>query len=400
MLVRRLARRARPAALAAALALPATLPAQGSSAPDSGAYVTRLGSDTLALERFVRTPRRVEADVVLRVPTTMRTRYVLELSPDGELARLEAVTTDPRGARPGRREVITRAGDSLRIETTVGDSSRTRTVAADAAVLPFIDMVHWPYEVALVRAHPPAGGGEWTQPLLTGARVSPFRIARIGADSVTITHPSRGTMRARVDARGRLLGLDAGATTRKLVVERRPWMPIDESVSRWVALDAAGRSLGALSGRAEETETVADASLTVDYGTPARRGRAIWGALVPFGEVWRTGANMATHFSTSRDLVLGSGADTLVVPAGSYTLFSIPTAEGGVLIVSRQTGQTGTAYDPAHDLGRIPLHARTLDESVELFTIDVAAGGPPGADGEIRLRWDRGERVVPFRVRR
>ena len=397
MCPRSLATRAGRAVLTTALLAPAVaLPAQ--SAPDSGAYVTRLGSDTLVLERFVATPRRVEAEVVLRVPATTRTHYVLDLDADGRLTRLESVTTDPRGVRPERREVVTRAGDSLRIVTTVGDSTRARTVAADAAVLPFIDMAHWPYEVALLRARS-SESGEWTQPLLTGARVSSFRFARIGADSVTITHPSRGTMRARVDSRGRLLGLDAGATTRKLVVERRPWMPLDDAAARWAALDAAGKSLGALSGRAEEEESVAGATLAVDYGTPAKRGRDIWGALVPYGEVWRTGANMATHFSTTRDLVLGTGADTLVVPAGSYTLFSIPSEEGGVLIVSRQTGQTGTAYDPAHDLGRIPLHARSFDEPVELFTIDVSAGGAGGADGEIRLRWDRGERVVPFRVR-
>ena len=62
----------------------------------------------------------------------------------------------------------------------------------------------------------------------------------------------------------------------------------------WAAQDAAGRSLGALSGRAETREVVAGATIVVDYGTPAKRGRAIWGALVPWGRVWRTGANAAT----------------------------------------------------------------------------------------------------------
>ena len=376
-----------------ALALPAGARAQ--SAADSGAYVTRLGTDTLALERFVRAPRRVEADVVLRVPTTTRTRWTLDLSPAGELARLEATTVDPRPGAPARRETIVRDGDSLRVTTVVGDSTRTRAVAADAAVLPFIDMVHWPYEVALARARA-AGRAAWAQPLLTGGRVTLFPIAAVGADSATITHPARGTMRLRVDPAGRILALDAGATTRKLVVERRPWMPLDDAVARWAALDAAGKSLGALSGRGEASGTVGGAALAVDYGTPVKRGRAIWGALVPFGEVWRTGANMATHFSTDRDLVLGAGADTLVVPAGRYTLFSIPAREGGVLIVSRQTGQTGTAYDPARDLGRVPMTTRPLAEPVEVFTIDVAS---VGAGGEIRLRWDREERVVPFRVR-
>lgn len=141
---------------------------------------------------------------------------------------------------------------------------------------------------------------------------------------------------------------------------------------------------------------VAGATLTADYGTPATRGREIWGRLVPFGEVWRTGANQATHFTTDRDLLLGNGSDTLVVPAGSYTLFSIPEREGGVLIVSKQTGQTGTAYDPAHDLGRVKLSAQPLSEAVELFTI---AATPEAHGGALRLQWDKTELVVPFSVK-
>jgi hypothetical protein len=234
-------------------------------------------------------------------------------------------------------------------------------------------------------------------PLLTGQRTGEFVFAAVGADSITITHPSRGTMRARVDAQGRLLGLDAGATTRKLVVERRPWMSIDALASRWQADDAAGKSIGALSGRGAAKATIAGATLSADYGTPAKRGREIWGALVPYGQVWRTGANTATHFTTDRPLVLGEGSHTLAVPAGRYTLFSMPTADGGTLIVSRDTGQAGTAYDAAKDLGRVPLRARSLDDVVEVFTIAFGERAA-GSGGEIRLQWDRRELVVPFRV--
>jgi hypothetical protein len=108
-------------------------------------------------------------------------------------------------------------------------------------------------------------------------------------------------------------------------------MPVDDIVERWTEQDAAGRSVGALSGRARMTSNVGGATISLDYGTPSKRGRSIWGALVPFGAVWRTGANQATHFETDRDLVLGTGRDTLVVPTGRYTLFSIPErAEDGL----------------------------------------------------------------------
>ena len=310
--LRRAARTVLPLALLAASA-PSGL---GAQAADSALFVTRLGRDTIAVERVRFSANRVDADVVLRVPRTARTTYAMELSPSGELSRLESTTLGPNG-EVARREVITRAGDTLRVETTMPDGqTRQRVVAAPGNALPFIDMVHWPFELALVRARQ-ASGGKLEQPLLTGARTTRFPIAVVG-DSGTITHPSRGTMRVAVDARGRLLGLDAAATTRKLVLERRPWGPIESFAERWAAEDAAGRSLGALSGRATPKATVAGAEFEIDHGTPVARGRAIWGALVPFGQVWRTGANEATHFSTSRDIVLGAGADTLAVPAGRY----------------------------------------------------------------------------------
>jgi hypothetical protein len=370
------------------------------TAADSAAFVTRLGVDTVAVERVVYTPRRVEADVLLRVPSTTRTHYVLELSPAGELTRLEAVTTDPRAAAaPARREVIMRVGDSLRVETTTDSQVRSRTVAApDLRVLPFFDVVHWPFELALTRARA-AGAPQTVQPLLTGNRVQNFPLGDVRSDSMTITHPARGTMRVRVDSRGRLLALDAGATTRKLLVERRPWMgtdAVDAFVTRWAAMDAAGRSLGALSGRAQMAATIAGARLGADYGTPSKRGREIWGSLVPYGQVWRTGANQATHFTTDRDLVFGTDTDTLLVPAGRYTLFSIPARDGGLLIISRQTDQAGTAYDATRDLGRVRLTARPLAEGVEVFTI---AANAEGTGGVLRLQWDRTELVAPFRVR-
>jgi hypothetical protein len=265
-------------------------------------------------------------------------------------------------------------------------------------VLPFIDVVHWPFEQALRRARA-AGRSQTVQPLLSGNRVTNFPIGDLGPDSMTITHPARGTMRVRVDARGRLLALDAGATTRKLLVERRPWIGDDAIglvATRWGEQDVAGRSLGALSGRAQLDATVGGARIGADYGTPSKRGREIWGRLVPFGQVWRTGANQATHFTTDRDLVFGTGADTLLVRAGRYTLFSIPERDGGLLIISRQTGQAGTAYDPAHDLGRVRLTARPLAEPAEVFTI---AANPEGAGGVLRLQWDRTELIAPFRAR-
>lgn len=367
---------------------PGGAPATGAD----GAFVTLLGTDTLAVERFTRTPAGMEATVVLRAPRTTVTHYRLDLDPSGALQRYEATTRlpgDAPGAAPVRREVAVRDGDSLRV-TVTGEGARTAAVPAAAGALPFVDMAHWPFELVVERAVA-AGRDTLVQPLFTDRGPLDFRVGVREGGRVHLTHPLRGTMTVQADPEGRLLSLDAGETTRKVTVTRVAAVDIDGLARRFAALDAAGRPFGALSGRGEARGVVGGATLTVDYGRPAMRGREVWGALVPWGQVWRTGANLATHLTTDRDLVVGG----LAVPAGRYTLYSVPAPDGGVLIINRQTGQGGTTYDAAQDLGRVPLTRTALAEPVELFTITV---DPTPTGGALRLQWDRTELSVPFTV--
>ncbi|MFL5381611.1 MAG: DUF2911 domain-containing protein [Longimicrobiaceae bacterium] len=130
----------------------------------------------------------------------------------------------------------------------------------------------------------------------------------------------------------------------------------------------------------------------VDYGRPSMRGRRIMGELVPYGRVWRTGANAATTLLTDVDLELGGTR----VPRGTYTLYTIPTAGGWTLIVNRQTGQWGTQYEAARDLARIPMQVSRLRAPVEQFTIGLERGRA-GA-GTLALEWETTRATVPFRV--
>jgi hypothetical protein len=139
--------------------------------------------------------------------------------------------------------------------------------------------------------------------------------------------------------------------------------------------------------------TVGRANLLVDYGRPLRHGRTIFGGIVPFDTVWRTGANAATQFRTDVDLSMGG----VTIPAGTYTLWTVPSRSGPwKLVVNRQTGQWGTVYDPARDLARIDLRTETVSTPVERFTITVE---PQGDGGILAIAWDRTRASVPFTVR-
>jgi hypothetical protein len=123
------------------------------------------------------------------------------------------------------------------------------------------------------------------------------------------------------------------------------------------------------------------ATVTIDYGRPSMRGRAIMGGLVPYDKVWRTGANRATHLKTDADLRVGS----LVVPAGTYTLYTIPGEKAWTLIINKQTGQWGTQYDQAQDLGRVEMKRDATPAPVEQFTMTLAGAGPAGT---LTLEWE------------
>src|SRR5213594_4782547 len=115
-------------------------------------------------------------------------------------------------------------------------------------------------------------------------------------------------------------------------------------------------------------------TITVDYSSPRAKGRKIFGGLVPYGEVWRAGANEATTFVTTADLMVG-GAH---VPTGSYTIFAIPNPDKWTLIISKKTGEWGTDYPgPENDLARVDMKASKLPSLVENFTIafDKTANG-------------------------
>jgi hypothetical protein len=111
--------------------------------------------------------------------------------------------------------------------------------------------------------------------------------------------------------------------------------------------------------------TLAGKQITIKYSRPSMRGRKIMGGLVPYGQVWRTGANEATTLSTPLPLKIG----TADVPAGEYTLWTLPSSAVWKLIINKQTGQWGTDYDESKDLARVDMQKTSLDHPVEQFLI-------------------------------
>jgi len=122
--------------------------------------------------------------------------------------------------------------------------------------------------------------------------------------------------------------------------------------------------------------------ITIDYSRPSLKGRKVGQELAPYGQVWRTGANEATTLTTDVDLNIGGTK----VPAGKYTVWTLPSENDWKLIINKQTGQWGTKYDPSQDLARIDMKKSALPETVEQFTIAFDKKGENTVD--LNLDWE------------
>lgn len=138
-----------------------------------------------------------------------------------------------------------------------------------------------------------------------------------------------------------------------------------------------------LSPAAQATLTFADGhTVTIKYSQPSMRNRKIFGGLVPYDQVWRTGANAATSMTTDVDLDIGG----TTVPKGDYTLYSLPGQSSWKLIINKQTGQWGTEYSQGQDLARVNMKVSQRPAGLELFTISLDKTG--GDAGVLKLEWE------------
>jgi hypothetical protein len=181
-----------------------------------------------------------------------------------------------------------------------------------------------------------------------------------------------------------------------------------------ISLTFGAAALPVLSGvaRAEEkrasphdqtSAAIGGKKVIIQYGRPYKKGRQIFGeagglgtigagsALVPYGQIWRTGADEATTLTTDGDLMIG----TLRVPKGSYALFTLPGKDEWTLVVNKTAKQWGAfSYDKKEDLGRVPMKVGSAAAPVEQFTIAIEPTGERKAT--LKLSWDKVVATVPL----
>jgi hypothetical protein len=353
---------------------------------DSGAFVVRLGTDTVSVEKYTRTATQLRGEYVIRTPRSVHRIYTIDLNRDGTIARFELVTHNI-GGDPGpmeTRQSVEFAGDTAVMRSPRGDSTVTQRLAVPRGTFPYQFYVMGLMEQIGRYARGVGKDSVRFTALASASQTSGGSVKKRGGDTLVFMFDEGqlagvGPFTFRLDPQGRLTWLTGKGSTLQVEAQRVPSVNIAQAGPSF-----ASRPLGQLSPRDTVRASVGDADVWIDYSRPMKRGRVIFGDVVPLNTVWRTGANAATQLNTTADLVIGGAT----VPAGKYTLWTLPTANGWKVIINKQTGQWGTVYDAQQDLVRVDANVETLATPLEQLTIALDAGA-------LTIGWDRTKVSVP-----
>jgi hypothetical protein len=348
-------------------------------------FVARLGNDTVSIESVTRTGNTVTSDEVDRFPVVRQRHTEIQLGPNGGIQRLVMdITTpsEPSGQRERHVEAEVRS-DTVHLSKRDSTGVKSYTFPTGGG----ITMAHLPQMYSLYELYFDAALrhlAEKSKSVGDTAQLRQFYIDRefdrfpLHGGMVTLKAAGKaeiqhdwlaGTGEATLDSSRHLLRYSGAGTTYKVEVERLTTPPDVKPVfTQFAALEAKAGGVKQLSVRDTARAAIGAASFSIDYGRPLARGRQLVGGIIPYDEVWRTGANAATQFTTSAPITIGG----LKVDAGTYTLWTVPRKDGAELIVNKQTKQWGTSYDRSFNLGRTKLATETSATPVEQFTISIA----------------------------
>ncbi len=374
-------------------------------APDSGAFVITLGQDTIGAERYTRTADRLIDDMVMRERAPVIVRHlVATLGADGMISNVELDNKPVVASDVSPIHIVARfTTEEAFIDLTRNGQTTASHVVTPNGAVPFINFCYALYDQFGVRAR--KLGGSTPAPVkvsvLNLGATTPFDLTVTfpAPDSMTVAFPDDTPTLFKLDGAGRIQGVDGRLTTQKVLGTRVPTLDVQAFAAAF-----GGRPLGQLSPPDSVRADVGGTHIAIDYGRPAMRNRKIFGGVVAWDQVWRTGANFATRFTTSADLVIGGKT----IPKGTYTLWTLPSRAGWTLIVNKQTlvpcgGEActlpsrarmwGTEYTADSDLVRVDVKTEPLPQPVEQFIIAVV---PQGKGGVIRMDWETTRILIPF----
>ncbi len=358
-----------------------------------GSLVYTLGPDTSAVGNFEINGNEFKLTVVSLSPNVNVSKLKGAFFPDGQLKHLEGNNYIPV---KGKDSVLytfklNYDRDTTFIETKRGSKSVIRKYPVKIMVANSFGgdvLVFMP--ALLVNFAPKNVGDSAVSNHIVFNSPRKFIIKKTGDRKMLLGSAVMGMFTVFLDNNGQLQSVDGIGTSFNIKGTAGPYLDIDSVITASLKHQQLHPKLAIINQLDSVKTTVNSADIKIIYSRPSVRNRVIFGEVVPWNRVWRTGADGATKISLSKPLYF-NGKE---LPAGDYSIFTLPTPNGWTLIFNKQADIWGTEHNAAYDFLKIPMFTESLNEPVELLTFAVVSEGSNG--GFISVSWDKLKADVSF----
>ena len=371
--------------------LPSCLWAQKNK-PVSGYLIYKLGKDTTMAGYYELKGNQFNMEVLAR-PNVSVTKLKGTLFPNGEIETAEGHASrlgrDPRLLANYRLYV---RGDSTFVEQQQPGQPLSISRFAGRGVI--ANAIGTPFRYFLplwVNYAPKNVGDSIITGHLTLGTNRKYIIKRIAKDQLYVGSTVTGMMTLYLDKNGMLKSIDAIGSSWNVTGSVTNRLDLKALTDYFVAQETAAGA-AAINQPDSIMAMLNNASFKIVYSRPKVRGRTIFGAVVPYDRFWRTGANAATRLVTDHTLVFGDKE----LPAGTYSIWTLPSQSGWTMMFNSQANIWGTEYNPAFDVLRVPMQSEQIPDLVEEFTIEVK---PARGGGLFNVIWEKTKASAQFRVK-
>lgn len=347
---------------------------------DSGYIIYTLAKDTVEITHYRLTGDDFTATVVQRANSNVN-KIKGRFFPNGELQYMEGYRYKPVIGKDSILLLTFRLyekGDSTYIEEKSGDRITEKKYAGRAMVW------FWPYvHMSVILAnYVPKNVGDSIVGNQLGDPPAKFVVKSIGDRKLLANSRYMGPFTLYLNERGKVDSIDAMGSSYNVKATIVPHLNLDSMILVYAKREQQFGPFG-WPNKSDSVQTViGNTSIKINYSRPSMRGRIIFGEVVPWNRHWRTGANLATKITVSHSL----NFDGKILPAGEYSIFTLPSHAGWTIMFNKEANIWGTNYNPAHDILRVPMQVEQLREPVELMTIEV---DPTATGGTINVIWER-----------
>lgn len=359
---------------------------------DNGYIIYTLGTDTTALGHYQLKGQDFAMTIVIRTPSLRVSKLKGTFFNNGELQYAEGTNYIPV---PGKDSSIISSKLYYARDTTFLEVKRGKNITQQkyplktmlANSLGSYTLVFMP--PLLAHFAPKKIGDSVLSTHLVLGSARKFVITKVKKRMITTSSQVMGMFKLLYDNKGRLQFVDAIGSSWNLRGTLIPYLNMDSVIATSIKKEQPNQSVAVINRLDSVQTTINSTVIKIRYSRPLMRGRLIFGEVVPWNRVWRTGANAATKITISEPLYF----DGKELPAGEYSIFTRPTQEGWTMMFNKEANIWGTEYNPEFDVLRISMKVDHLKEPVELMTIEVVSKGKSNL---MNVIWEKLKASVSF----